>query len=99
MFCKIFIAAKTVLDMVTCKIRHFYNMSTAWPREVDGSKTFMKMFYFTCNHGLSVRVDIQSKISEERVMLTKPVTWRSKRDNYAGRRQSGSAADCRHNSA
>jgi len=21
------------------------------PREVDGSKTFLQMFYFTCNHG------------------------------------------------
>ena len=24
----------------------------AWPWEVDGSKTFLQMFYFTFNHGL-----------------------------------------------
>jgi len=23
------------------------------PLEVDGSKTFLQMFYFTCNHGLT----------------------------------------------
>jgi len=27
-------------------------MFYAWPREVDGSKTCLQMFYFTCNHGL-----------------------------------------------
>jgi len=28
-------------------------MFTAYPREVDGSKTFLQMFYFACNHGLN----------------------------------------------
>jgi len=40
---------------VTCKIKHFYDIftSTAQLREVNGSKTFLQMFYFTCNHGLT----------------------------------------------
>jgi len=40
--------------VVTCKIKHFYNIftSTAWQREIDGSKTFLQMFYFTCKNGL-----------------------------------------------
>jgi len=41
--------------VVRCKIEHFYNIFTsmAEPREVDGSKTFLQIFYFTSNHGLS----------------------------------------------
>ena len=41
MFCKIFTAAKTFLDVVTCKIKHFYSI--------------LRMFYFTRNHGLNAK--------------------------------------------
>jgi len=54
MFCKIFTAAKTLSDVVRCKIKHYYNIFT-----VDGSKTFLQMFYFTCNHGLRPMSDTQ----------------------------------------
>jgi len=50
MFCKICTADKTFLDVVTCKIKHLQNVLE--PREVDGSKTFLQMFYFTSNHGV-----------------------------------------------
>jgi len=57
MFCKIFTAAKTFLDVATCKIKHLQNIckNVLDPREVDGSKTFLQMFYFTCrpNQALS----------------------------------------------
>jgi len=33
-----------------CKRKHFYNTFTSVG--VDGSKIFLHMFYFTCNHGL-----------------------------------------------
>jgi len=43
LFCKIFTAAKTFLDVVTCKIKHLQNICkhVLEPREVDGSKTFI----------------------------------------------------------
>jgi len=57
MFCKIFTAAKTFLDVVTCKIKHLQSIckNVLEQREVDGLKTFLQMFYFTCNHGLNGR--------------------------------------------
>ena len=47
--------AKTFLDVVTCKIKHLQNIckDVLEPSEVDSSKTFLQMFYFTCNHGLT----------------------------------------------
>jgi len=42
MFCKIFTAAKTFLDVF--KIKHLQNVLQSW--EVDGSKTFLQMLYF-----------------------------------------------------
>jgi len=46
MFCKIFTAATTFLDVIICKKKHFYNifMFIAQLQEVDGSKTFLQMF-------------------------------------------------------
>ena len=46
----------------TCKIKHY--TSNAWPREVDGSKTFLQMFYFTCNHGLKKKADSRHRRQE-----------------------------------
>jgi len=46
---------KNALEVVTCKIKHFttfYDHGIA--AEVDSSKTFSQMFYFTCNHGLKL---------------------------------------------
>jgi len=44
--------AKTV---VTCKIKHLQKCFRAvdFPRLCRGSKNVVKMFYFTCNHGLT----------------------------------------------
>ena len=52
-FCKRFSVKhfKNILDVVTCKIKHLQKCLD--PREVDGSKTFLQMFYFTSNHCLS----------------------------------------------
>ena len=40
-----------------CKIKHFYNIFTSMAqlREVDGSKTFLKMFYQAARSGSSGR--------------------------------------------
>ena len=50
---------KNILEVVTCKIKHFYNILR--PRHSRGKstalkhfcKTFLQMLYFTCNHGLT----------------------------------------------
>jgi len=41
--------------VVTCKIKHLQKCSRAvdYPRLCRGRKNVAKMFYFTCNHGLS----------------------------------------------
>ena len=43
MFCKIFTAAETFLDVVTCKIKHLQNIckNVVEPPEVDGIFTGM----------------------------------------------------------
>ena len=42
MFCKIFAAAKTLLDVVTCKIKHFTTFLL--PRPSHGKSTALKHF-------------------------------------------------------
>jgi len=51
--------------LVTYKIKHLQNIckNVLEPREVDGSKTFLQMFCFTCNHGLS-QLNIKSPKSQ-----------------------------------
>jgi len=38
--------------VVTYEIKH---LTAFYVREVDGSETFLQMFYFTCKHGPSLQ--------------------------------------------
>jgi len=48
MVCRIFTAAETFLDVVTCKIKQLQNIckDVSEPREVDGPKTFYNVLFY-----------------------------------------------------